>query len=754
MNRKSAVFLCLSLVVATMVSAQTPDKKQPSLGERVASIQDARKQLAAALADTFARETETLQPSLGVRNSNSLQIISAGVPNPFNTNAPAASTSNNEQKALSQKALNATNFENAQSYSNFLKEQGQSYKQRLAAIKTDSIPDVFQYQLRSDIFWRMGMLKSGETINDIGGNANLIWTLDNENQRILAYPVATLRNNPRFGFVDNFNEGFARIKKNQVFGFMSIAGIEVIPCQYELAEPFNDGRALVKKFDWYFIDFDGTESEPLGDIESAQALKWGYSIAKFKQAQALPATTNTPTKKPTNTGRVALIDNNFDKSHQPISDYYDDIMPFFKSSDLFLVRSGKKYGLLRIDGKIRTDVSFDRVEIMGIAGLARVEIDRKFGIIDSTGSVKVPIIYDEIGDFNNYGAAMLKSREDIYILHLENFRVSKSYQSIRPFDAKGFAVFQDKNKRFGVINKAFQEVIAPVFVSLGDFNQFDIAPACREEGQCGYIRRDGSEAVPIRYREVDKFSAYGYAIVRQFNPNCSKSDKSERCVQDLIVDLAGRIVLKPEETFTSGYRYRLTDTLLNNFIVVKTLVTDPQAETQRLYYHLINKNTHASITSMAYESIRGYDKQYMFLVKKDNKWGLIDTTGKMTVRCIYKEITLPREGLYAVKYDNNKYGFIDAKGKLYINYEYEEVKAFKNGLAIVSKGENKMGIINMFNAKIAPCSFKAVEYLDAEQIELIDSGGTKYVLNTKGECQSNCTKFEEILRKANQEDTK
>ena len=741
MNRKLAAFLWLTLI-ATTTLAQNPDGKPGNIGEKVSSVRDARKILAVALADTFARQTETLQPTLGAaRSSNSFKIISAGVPNPFGMQ------SNTEQKAQSQKALDVTNFDNAQSYATFLKNQEISYQGRLDEIKTDSIPDVFQYQLRSDIYWRLGMLKSAETLNDIGGNVNLTWTTDANQQRILAYPVSTLQNNPRYGSVDNYSEGFARIKKNQVFGYLSISGIESIICQYEQAEPFNQGRALVKKFEWFFIDFSGNESEALTEIESASPLKWGFSIAKYKQA---PPAQPTAKKLAISTAKFAIIDNQFDKTRQPISEFYDEITPFFKSSDLYLVRIGKKYGLIRIDGKVRSDVVFDRVEVAGIAGLARVEVDKKFGLIDSTGSVKLPAIYDEVGSFNASGVAIVKNKEDIFILQLNNFKLSKPYQSIRPFDEQGYAIIQDKNKRFGLVDKAFQEVIAPVFVSLGAFNKYNLAPACREEGQCGFIRRDGSEAIPTKYREVDSFNSFGFVVVRQPNPTCSGISKSDKCLLDIVVDLNGQIILQPDKSFPDGYRYQLTDTLMSNFLLVKTLVTNESEGVRRSFFHLISRSTNKAITQMGYQSVRGYDRLYRFVVRRDDKWGLIDTTGNIIVKCIYKELLSPREGYYAVKYDNNKYGFIDGQGKLVISYEYDEVKAFNNGLAIVSKGENKMGIINPFNAKIAPCVFKNIEYLDTEHLELTEPNGAKYLLNIKGECQSNCPQFEEILRKANQ----
>jgi hypothetical protein len=109
------------------------------------------------------------------------------------------------------------------------------------------------------------------------------------------------------------------------------------------------------------------------------------------------------------------------------------------------------------------------------------------------------------------------------------------------------------------------------------------------------------------------------------------------------------------------------------------------------------------------------------------------------------------EGLYGVKFDNNKYGFIDKKGKVQIAFDYDEVRPFNNGLSIVSKGPGKLGVINRFNAKIAPCYFTEINILPAtKQFELIDNIGSKFILNSNGDCVTNCTRFDEIRKLANQ----
>jgi WG containing repeat len=140
-------------------------------------------------------------------------------------------------------------------------------------------------------------------------------------------------------------------------------------------------------------------------------------------------------------------------------------------------------------------------------------------------------------------------------------------------------------------------------------------------------------------------------------------------------------------------------------------------------------------------------------VKDNETWGLIDSAGALMSKMIYKEIRRAGETYYAAQNEKGMWGFLNKKGKPQIDFEYEEVRQYRNGLAPVSKGKNKWGIISKFNAKIVPCVFKSVTMNGAEtKFEVTDQEGTVFIINEKGECESNCARFEEIRNKANKQE--
>ena len=60
----------------------------------------------------------------------------------------------------------------------------------------------------------------------------------------------------------------------------------------------------------------------------------------------------------------------------------------------------KKYGIIDKTGKVVIPMVYDKINRFS-EGLACVEMNKKSGIIDKTGKIVIPIIYDYIGVFEN-----------------------------------------------------------------------------------------------------------------------------------------------------------------------------------------------------------------------------------------------------------------------------------------------------------------------------------------------------------------
>lgn len=118
------------------------------------------------------------------------------------------------------------------------------------------------------------------------------------------------------------------------------------------------------------------------------------------------------------------------------------------------------------------------------------------------------------------------------------------------------------------------------------------------------------------------------------------------------------------------------------------------------YFAFIDSNDRMLVPP-TYDFAHQFHENYAFVGRSENrryndqKWGLIDTTGKLIVTFKYPYVKDFSEGLAAVQTENKKWGFINYQDSLVIPDIFDKVYSFKNGLAWASiKDENKYGFIN------------------------------------------------------------
>lgn len=90
-------------------------------------------------------------------------------------------------------------------------------------------------------------------------------------------------------------------------------------------------------------------------------------------------------------------------------------------------------------------------------------------------------------------------------------------------------------------------------------------------------------------------------------------------------------------------------------------------------------------------------------VLKNEKWGFVNSRGKLAIPCMYDEVDSFSEGFAAVS-QSGKWGYIDMNGKIIIPCQYDGANAFSEGLAWVRQ-DGKLGIIDTAGETIAPCQF-------------------------------------------------
>jgi hypothetical protein len=309
-----------------------------------------------------------------------------------------------------------------------------------------------------------------------------------------------------------------------------------------------------------------------------------------------------------------------DESGNFIEAKYLYVEPF--SSDGFAIvysSARKQYKILNRFGRtVETEITgFDLKDLLGYypgeysGGVLVMRIANKWGAMDTTGKVVIPMKWESLLEFENgYGIGKLKNQ--FYII---NFRTGKETVlndqiiEMKPFH-EGLAPCKFKNGKEGFIDTSANIVIKPEFLQVGYFIN-GIAWAKHINGLIGYINITGEWVIEPQFnyaKNLDPVS--GLALVKQDQKWLYVSLKNE------LIDFG---ISENTDDFHDGLARGMKDGLYGFFNNQGEWVIKPQFISARDF-----RNGYAAVS---------INKEKL----GPQIWGFIDTHGKWLIEPIYEK---------------------------------------------------------------------------------------------------------------------
>lgn len=322
-----------------------------------------------------------------------------------------------------------------------------------------------------------------------------------------------------------------------------------------------------------------------------------------------------------------------------------------------------------------------------------------WGFLDKDGKEVIAAQYDYVYDFKN-GVAKVRQGDRTFYIDLNGKEVAQppkqdSLLSNEPqifcqpghygyIDAKGDWVIEPQF----VEAYSFSEGLAGAKVAKGDdlecsestdysdyyddYNEpplfrlrnrrrtvtYDAIMQARENiayrSSYGYVDKTGKMVIEGKYEDVMPFSE-GLAYVRMHG-------------QYGIIDKTGKWIMQPilEAPFGGGYDY----------------VDYYEGEGDKTYQPSYNRENHESWQT-------NYNYYYHFsegmgVIRKYEKYGFVDKTGKIVIAPIFDDVRPFAGGLAAVE-KNERWGYIDKTGRIVIPIKYTNAYDFSDGMALISE---------------------------------------------------------------------
>lgn len=236
------------------------------------------------------------------------------------------------------------------------------------------------------------------------------------------------------GTVDNFTSGLIGVKKGNKCGFMTLKNTIGVPFDYDMVWSYNGNIARIKNEGKFgYINLQGKViAKPIYDevwgltngvILVKKDSKYGYitetgvvvantiydDAAEFSFAEFGTVVLNNKIGCIDKTGKI-VVPIEFQKS------------PVSLNKDLFKVYKDGKWGILKKDGKMLFDYTYDEISVCGTDNsknpgecvkYIRVKKDGLFGFVSTEGKVFKECIYNTAEDFYGNMAAITKTENGV-----------------------------------------------------------------------------------------------------------------------------------------------------------------------------------------------------------------------------------------------------------------------------------------------------------------------------------------------------
>ena len=208
----------------------------------------------------------------------------------------------------------------------------------------------------------------------------------------------------------------------------------------------------------------------------------------------------------------------------------------------------------------------------------------------------------------------------------------------------------------------------------------------------GFVDTDGKTVIPPQFYDTGNFSE-GLCAVKDEEGNWKYIDKKG--------------TIKIDKSYDTAF----------DFLNGKAIISD---QFEQKFGIIDTKGTIVMDTKL--DSIV-YDRKD-FLIKKDEKWGWIDGTGKIVIEPKFEDASPFGESDLAVVKQNGLYGFIDKKGNVKIEFQYQKAYPFIGDMAYVeTKNSQYGGFIDKQGKSVVKAKFSGIS---EDLITYLNNGNSLY----------------------------
>lgn len=349
------------------------------------------------------------------------------------------------------------------------------------------------------------------------------------------------------------------------------------------------------------------------------------------------------------------------------------------------------------------------LSVWGVVACAQpyfpVKMNKKWGLIDTSGQMVLQPVYDAIGEFKQYGYAIMQRNGGVGLLDSSGKEiVQPRYNDLKVLDSLLVTVLADGG--WQVVNMQGKVVLPVGYDRVSVLNSDYLA--FRRHEKWGLVDRYGRLISEPKYDDI-RLEKNNVFLTR-------KDDKLG------LLATTGTEILPGTASEISFFNDSLIFYKTNNrwgaVDQYGLKVIPPQYEAYSkisdLYIKLISENR-SYIYSLACSSIitkGNYDDYYAFsrryvMVKKNRQLGLVDWCGTPVLQPQYHEIQSLSDDLFRVNF-NGKWGIVKAQDQMVTRFQYDYIAPLRGVIGLVKRGK-AFGLVNRQGEEVVAPQYDRIE---------------------------------------------
>lgn len=358
------------------------------------------------------------------------------------------------------------------------------------------------------------------------------------------------------------------------------------------------------------------------------------------------------------------------------------------AQSLFPIKKNKKWGLINSDGRIVKQPVYDAIGEFKEFGYAIMQRNGKVGMLDHNGREVVPPKFDDVKALDATMVSVMENGEWQVMNMQGDIILQPGYERVeilksdRP-DTRPYLAYR-LNEKWGIIDQKGRSISTPKYDEITVLQNVPdhvsgLYFQTKKDDLLGLLLPDQKE---LLRPSVDEIWIYNNNLVFY------KKDLKWGAI-----DSTGSNVLKPVYSHFSRISTKFIKLMVDNRPALFSLV----------YNKLV--------TNQPFEAFYPFSDDYV-LCKKNRKLGLVDHCGQMVLTPRYNEIQAYEGDVFRANL-NGEWGIVTLDDLVLIPFKYNYIAPMKEGLCVVIKNR-KIGLANRRGEVVVKTDYDRI-FLEGDQ---------------------------------------